>query len=204
MCHAKESQLLATYHITMRFMAENNFLQRNLECVKFVHGDIADVIKKAKNAWHIAHPSAPAAQPSSFGAPPQYTSISPTVVTSVLTRHPPRNMYVDCPNHQFSIGDKVVVTDTLKAYREFIEMTGVVCRIVKAHTYLICVRLDAVDKRNSVRRLNDNRENHERCSFLDYGETDLLLLTLGQVRVTHKAIQPRETRGKRKRDGNPL
>ncbi len=204
LCHAKENQLLATYRITVRFMVEHNFIQKNLDCVRLVHPDIADIIKQAKLAWHIANPSAPAAQPSSFGAPPLYFGIPPTVVTSVLTRHPARSTYVDCPHLDFSIGDKVVVTDTLKAYSEFMEMTGVVCRIVKAHTYLLCVRLDAVHKRNSVRRLNDNRENHARCSFLEYGETDLLLLTTCQVRVLHKAIQPRETRGKRKRDGNPL
>jgi hypothetical protein len=97
-------------------------------------------------------------------------------------------------------GDKVVVTDTLKAYREFKDMKGVVCRIVKAHTYLLCVRLDTVRLRASVRRLNANQANCNRSSFLQQDEGDLLLLTLGQVRVTHKAIPPRETRGKRKRD----
>jgi hypothetical protein len=180
-------------------MVEHKFVQRNLECVKFVDADIADMIRQAKDAWQAAQPPAgPALPPSFFGATPP--RISPTVVATVLARMPAKNPYVDTPHHSFHIGDKIVVTNTLKAYREFKDMKGVVCRIVKAHTYLLCVRLDTVGLRNSVRRLNDNRENHARCSFLVYGETDLLLLTTGQVRVTQKAIEPRETRGKRKRD----
>jgi hypothetical protein len=50
LCHAKENQLLATHRITLRFMVEHNFVQRNLECVKFVHADIADMIRQAKDA----------------------------------------------------------------------------------------------------------------------------------------------------------
>jgi hypothetical protein len=207
LCHAKENQLLATHRFTLRFMIEHNFVQRNLECVKYVHPEIGDMIRQAKDAWHAAQASAPALPPSFFSAAPQQSSgISPNVVAAVkpLIKTSGRSPYFDCPHLDFSIGDKVVVTDTLKAYSEFRDLRGVVCRIVRAHNYLLCVRLDIVRLRNSVRRLNDNRENHARCSFLNYGETDLLLLKPDQIRVTHKAILPRETRGKRKRDGNPL
>jgi hypothetical protein len=195
LCHSKENQLLATYRITVRFMVERNFLKRNHDCVKYVHGDIADMLKQTKDAWLAAQAPAPALPPSFFSA-----SIPPNIAAAVTSLVHTRKIYVDCPHLDFSIGDNVVVTDTLKAYREFKDLKGVVCRIVKAHTYLLCVRLDNVRLRDSVRRLNDNRENYSRCSFLEQGEGDLLLLTQGQVRVTHKAILPRETRGKRKRD----
>jgi hypothetical protein len=215
LCHAKENQLLATHRITVRYMVEHNFVHRHRECIKFVHGDVAELIKRARDEWVASQSPAsqppasalpPTALPPSFsGGLPQTSGVSPTVAASALASVSPRNPYVDTPHRDFSIGDKIVVTDTLKAFRDFQDMKGVICRIVKGHTYLLCVRLDKVHLRAIVVRLNANRENYIRSSFLDTdeGEGDLLLLTTGQVRVTHKAIPPRETRGKRKRDALP-
>lgn len=197
LCHAKENQLLATHRITMRYMVESNFIQRNHECVRFVHGDIADLLKKARDEWVTAQaPAGPALPPSFF---------SPTVVASVPPRMHTKTPYVDTPHRSFNIGDKIVVTDTLKAYREFKDMTGVVRRIVKAHTFLLCIRLDTVRLRAQVRRLNANQENCIRTSFLNKNQDDLLLLTAGQVTVIHKDTPPQDKtpRNKRKRDAAP-
>jgi hypothetical protein len=57
-------------------------------------------------------------------------------------------------------------------------MPGVVCRIVKTHAFLLCVRPDSVHQRSAVHRLNAQPANSDRCSFLKKDEHDLLLLTL--------------------------
>jgi hypothetical protein len=162
MCHTKENQLLATHRITVRYTDEHNFVHRHREFVKLVHGDVADLIRRAKDEWVASKP--PAAH----------------------------------------IGDKIVVTVTLKEYREFKDMKGVVCHIVKGQTFLLCVRLDTVRLRASVRRLNANKANHTRNSFLQQDEGDLLLLTTDQVRITHKVIPPRVSIPRKcKRDALP-
>ena len=108
------------------------------------------------------------------------------------------------------MGNKVIVSDTRKAYREFKGQPGVICRIVKAHYFLICVRMDSFSLRMAVQRMNALPVKKARFPFLRHDEDDLVVLKVGQL-VMHQmdlAIQaaqvaPDRLLGKRKVDDSP-
>ena len=227
LCASKENQMLATHHITLRYMTENSFALRHRECVRIVHADVATKIKQilfeGTTFQSLANPALP---PSFFAATSVIAPPAP-VVRGAQSRIPAakamlaaqhaktqaelaaararKNSYTDAPHHRYSVGDKVIVNNTLKAYSDFKGMRGVVCRIVKAHSYLICVRPDSVYQRFAVAHLNKHLANKDRCSFLKPDEDDLLLLTIGQVHIIRadKPAQHDTVLGKRQADADP-
>jgi len=207
LCASKENQMLATYRITVRYNFEKPFLFRHRECIRVVHPDIALLIKHARaNAEAAAAagaqatplPDAAAAALASVSsnalklrlqyvaglkkmalrvqipAPPAAPPAAPAFVA------PPGYMHVDYHNW-FQEGQKVHITKTLKAYREFSDKPGVICRIVKAPCYFFCVRLDDINLRESVQRLNALPENKLRFHFLTTNEQDLVVLKVDQL-----------------------
>jgi len=182
LCASKENQLLARYRFTLRYMAESAFLHRHRECVRVVHGDIAVVIKQgtldiaAARALLIAAPSMPPAAYAAAAALPALAGAKPR-----------KKAYTDAPHSRFRVGDRVTVNRYRIGDQIVLDMPGTVHRIVKASTFLLCVRPDGAHERLAVQRVNAQPENVDRCSFLRQHEYDLLLLTPGQVHLTRPA-----------------
>ena len=128
-----ENQLLATYYMTLCDMRERSFTQKHRECVRVVNGDIGKMIRTTGTVVPAPPVSAPPAPAPPVPAPPDPAPPVPA---------PPDTS--DALHSWFQVGHrhKVHVTDTLKGYCEFKDNLGIICRIVKAPHFLVCVRLD--------------------------------------------------------------
>ena len=75
--------------------------------------------------------------------------------------------------HDFPKGVKVLVIDTVNAYAELKQMSGVVQHTVKERNCFICVRFESETTRSVVKQLNQLSRNKARFNFLKQDELDL-------------------------------
>jgi len=207
LCSSKESQLLPTYCITVRYMLENPFILRHRECVKIVHADIANTIKHsmantqaaaANGATAVPLPDAAAAALASTTSTalklrlqyiaglqkrlPAPTPSAPTLPAPTLPVAPPASVL----HKSFKVGQKVRIKKTLKEYSEFIGKDGVIEHIVNASYYYFFVRLDDVNLRMSAQRINALPHNKARFYFLTTVQHDLVALKVDQIEACAK------------------
>ena len=99
--------------------------------------------------------------------------------------------YTDYDRPDFPKGAKVLIIDTVNAYAEFKQMSGVVQRTVKERNCFICVRFESEATRNAVKRLNQLPRNKARFNFLKQDELDLLCCRVGLIQL----VTPQPTDG---------
>ena len=158
--------------MTLCDIRERSFTQKHRECVRVVNGDIGKMIRTTGTVVPAPSVSAPPDPAPPVPAPPDPAPPVPA---------PPDTS--DALHSWFQVGHrhKVHVTDTLKGYCEFKDNLGIICRIVKAPHFLVCVRLDDFVLRTTVQRVNVLPENRARFPFLRKDEDDLVVFKVDQL-----------------------
>jgi hypothetical protein len=186
LCASRENQLLATHRITVRYMSERPFTQKIKDCLQVVHSHIGTII----TTWGQS-PAAPAA-----GAKPAAGS------NTGGSQGPKKE--VDATHDTYQVGDRVIVTGTLKSYADLALQQGVIKRIVQGRNYFFCVLLDCPEHRLVVKDLNSMHVNRVRFPFLKADESELLCLKVGHIEkdIAHKnTANGGSVLGKRRSDG---
>jgi hypothetical protein len=124
------------------------------------------------------------------------------IATIIKTRG--QSSAVDATHDTYQVGDRVIVTGTLKSYADLALQQGVIKRIVQGRNYFFCVLLDCPEHRLVVKDLNSIHVNRVRFPFLKADESELLCLKVGHIEkdISHKnAANGGSVLGKRRSDG---